>query len=35
VYGPPPRPLDRVEIELRGSDVWATGLLHGGSDEHV
>jgi len=35
LYGPPPRPLDRVEIELRGSDVWATGLLHGGSDEHV
>lgn len=35
LYGPPPRPLDRVEIEIRGNDVWATGLVHGGNGEDV
>lgn len=30
LYGPPPRPLDKVLIEQRGSEVWATGVLKGG-----
>ena len=25
LYGPPPRPLDRVLIEIRGNEVWAIG----------
>ncbi len=25
LYGPPPRPLDAIEVELRGGQVWATG----------
>jgi nitrite reductase/ring-hydroxylating ferredoxin subunit len=25
LYGPPPRPLDRVEIEVRNGEVWAIG----------
>jgi nitrite reductase/ring-hydroxylating ferredoxin subunit len=25
LYGPPPRALDTIEIELRGSQVWAIG----------
>lgn len=33
LYGPPPRPLDRVVVETRGSEVWATGLISGG-EEH-
>lgn len=35
LYGPPPRPLDRVEIETRGDEVWATGLIRGGGNEEV
>ena len=35
LYGPPPRPLDRVEIETRGNEVWATGLIRGGGNEEV
>ena len=30
LYGPPPRPLDRVVIEERGGEVWATGIVRGG-----
>ena len=30
LYGPPPRPLDRVLIEQRGGEVWATGIVRGG-----
>jgi nitrite reductase/ring-hydroxylating ferredoxin subunit len=31
LYGPPPRPLDRIEVEVRpGGEVWATGLKIGG-----
>ena len=30
LYGPPPRPLDRVEVEVRGKDVWAIGVIRGG-----
>lgn len=34
LYGPPPRPLDRIELEVRdGGEVWATGRKAGG-DEH-
>ena len=25
LYGPPPRPLDRIAIEVRGAEVWAIG----------
>jgi cytochrome b6-f complex iron-sulfur subunit len=35
IYGPPPRPLDRIEIEARGFDVWATGLIKGERSENV
>ena len=30
LYGPPPRPLDRVVIEQRNGEVWATGIERGG-----
>ncbi len=30
LYGPPPRPLDRVVVEVRGGEVWATGVVKGG-----
>lgn len=30
LYGPPQRPLDRIAIEVRGDEVWATGLIRGG-----
>jgi Rieske Fe-S protein len=36
LYGPPPRPLDRVVVEMRGGEVWATGLIKGGGEhEHT
>jgi Rieske Fe-S protein len=25
LFGPPPRPLDRIEVEMRDGQVWATG----------
>jgi Rieske Fe-S protein len=25
LYGPPPRPLDAVEVEVRDGQIWATG----------
>jgi Rieske Fe-S protein len=25
LYGPPPRPLDTVKLEIRGNEVWAVG----------
>jgi Rieske Fe-S protein len=25
LYGPPPRPLDRIEIEMRNGEIWAIG----------
>ena len=35
LYGPPPRPLDRVVIEMRGAEVWAIGReSHGGEESH-
>jgi nitrite reductase/ring-hydroxylating ferredoxin subunit len=35
LYGPPPRPLDVVEIEVRaGGEVWAIGRRAGGGEHH-
>ena len=34
LYGPPPRPLDRVEIEVRDGGVWAVGVIRPGGGEH-
>jgi nitrite reductase/ring-hydroxylating ferredoxin subunit len=35
LYGPPPRPLDRIELEVRaGGEVWAMGRK-AGVDEHA
>ncbi|MBS1794246.1 MAG: Rieske (2Fe-2S) protein [Acidobacteria bacterium] len=33
LYGPPPRALDRIELELRNGEVWAVGKKVGGRDE--
>lgn len=34
LYGPPPRPLDRIELDVRaGGEVWATGRKASGGDE--
>ena len=33
LYGPPPRPLDRVVLEQRGTQVWATGIVRGGHSD--
>ncbi len=30
LYGPPPRPLDRIEIEERNGEVWAIGRNESG-----
>lgn len=30
LYGPPPRPLDKVDVEIRGNEVWAVGVSRGG-----
>jgi nitrite reductase/ring-hydroxylating ferredoxin subunit len=35
LYGPPPRPLDQVEIENRNGEVWATGVKKGDRGENV
>lgn len=36
LYGPPPRPLDQIQIELRaGGEVWAIGRNIGGGHETV
>lgn len=34
LYGPPPRPLDRIEVEKRGGKVWAIGVIRGARGEH-
>jgi nitrite reductase/ring-hydroxylating ferredoxin subunit len=35
LYGPPPRPLDRIEIEVRdGGEIWAVGRTAGGGELH-
>lgn len=33
LYGPPPRPLDKIELEMRGGEVWAIGKTRGGMHE--
>lgn len=34
LYGPPPRPLDRIEVEVReGGEVWATRMIRGEGHE--
>jgi Rieske Fe-S protein len=36
LYGPPPRPLDRVEIEVReNGEIWAIGRTPGGGEHHA
>ena len=36
LYGPPPRPLDRIELEMRaGGEVWATGRVPGSSEHAI
>ena len=32
LYGPPPRPLGRIEIETRGAEIWAVGVIKGGGE---
>ena len=34
LYGPPPRPLDVIEIEMREGQVWAVSRK-AASDEHA
>jgi Rieske Fe-S protein len=34
LYGPPPRPLDAIQVELRGGQVWAIGR-RASTDEHA
>lgn len=34
LYGPPPRPLDKIEIEVRGGEVWAVGRKISGEGQH-
>lgn len=33
LYGPPPRPLDRVKLETRNGRVWAVGKTKGGDHD--
>jgi Rieske Fe-S protein len=36
LYGPPPRPLDRIELEVRANgELWAIGRKAGGGGEHA
>ncbi len=30
LYGPPPRPLDRIAVEVKDGEVWAIGVKTGG-----
>lgn len=32
LYGPPPRPLDKIELETRGAEVWAIGRKASGGE---
>ena len=35
LYGPPPRPLDRIELEVRaGGEVWAIGRKESAGERH-
>ena len=33
LYGPPPRPLDRIVLEARGGEIFATGVIAGGHED--
>ena len=35
LYGPPPRPLDQILLEVRGSEVWAVGRKAGSHEPNV
>ena len=36
LYGPPPRPLDQIELEVReGGEVWAIGRKAGSHEQHA
>ena len=35
LYGPPPRPLDQIVLELRGAEVWAVGRKAGRDERSV
>jgi len=35
LYGPPPRPLDQILLEVRGREVWAVGRKAGGHERNV
>ncbi|HEY7913000.1 MAG TPA: Rieske (2Fe-2S) protein [Blastocatellia bacterium] len=35
LYGPPPRPLDQIVLEIRGSEVWAMGRKAGSHGRSV
>ena len=32
LYGPPPRPLDQIKLEVRAGEVWAVGKIKSGED---
>lgn len=35
LYGPPPRPLDKIEIEIRGGEVWAINRTERGNEKQA
>ena len=35
LYGPPPRPLDQIALQMRGGGVWAVGRRIGSSDANA
>ncbi|HET8674475.1 MAG TPA: Rieske (2Fe-2S) protein [Blastocatellia bacterium] len=35
LYGPPPRPLDQIVLEMRGDEVWAVGRKAGSHERSV
>ena len=35
LYGPPPRPLDEIALEVRGAEVWAVGRKAGEHERSV
>lgn len=35
LYGPPPRPLDRIVLEVRGGEVWAVGRKAGSHERAI
>lgn len=34
LYGPPPRPLDKIVLETRGGEVWAIGRIMSGGEQN-